>query len=106
VAREGLTLNREVGNRGACVEDLECLAWVVRARGNPARCARLLGAAIALRDRVGTPIPPIRRSEHEREVEAVRTLLGEEAFAAALAEGRAMTFEQGIAYALEGSAPT
>jgi len=36
---------------------------------------------------------------------AARAALGEEAFAAAWAEGRAMTLEQAIAYALEEEPP-
>jgi hypothetical protein len=36
-----------------------------------------------------------------RHVGAARAALGEAAFAAAWAEGRAMTWEQGIRYALE-----
>ena len=41
------------------------------------------------------------RSLYERTVSATRSHLGEAAFEAAQAEGRAMTFEQAVAYALE-----
>ena len=37
---------------------------------------------------------------------AARALLGEEAFAAAWAAGKAMTTDQAIAYALENQLPT
>jgi hypothetical protein len=62
--------------------------------------ARLFGAAEALRAAIGSPIPPIERAEYERAVAASRTALGEAAFAAAWAEGRAMTLERAVEFAL------
>ena len=48
-------------------------------------------------------MPPWPNGEeaHRRQVNRARGMLEEEAFAAAWAEGRAMTLEQAIAYALE-----
>jgi DNA-binding CsgD family transcriptional regulator len=43
---------------------------------------------------MGTPISPAYRADYERSVATARTQLGEQAFAAAWAEGRAMTMEQ------------
>jgi hypothetical protein len=40
------------------------------------------------------------RSLYERAIAAARAELGEEVFGTARAEGRAMTFEQAVAYAL------
>ena len=45
-------------------------------------------------------LAPADRADHDRDVAAVRAALGEAAFAAAWAEGRAMTMEQAIAEAL------
>jgi len=59
--------------------------------------ARLWGAAEALRETIGVAIPPVWRADHERSVAAVRTHLGEKAFAAMWAEGRTMTPEQALA---------
>ena len=50
-------------------------------------------------------LSPVRRSRYERTVAAVRASLARQAFAAAWAEGRAMTLEQAIAYALEETNP-
>ncbi len=60
---------------------------------------RLWGAVHALRDVTGAHIPPGERLEYERAVAAACIQVGEEAFAAAWAEGRAMTLEQAVAYA-------
>ena len=76
---------------------LEGLAAVVTTQGEQVWAARLWGAAEALREAMGVPIPPVYRAGFERSVAATRLLLGEKAFAAAWAEGRAMTPEQALA---------
>jgi hypothetical protein len=63
--------------------------------------ARLLGTAQALREAIRRPMAPPDRPLVDRAVAAARRSLGEEAVAAAWAEGRAMTLEQAVAYALE-----
>lgn len=64
------------------------------------RAARLYGAAQNIRDALNTPLPAIARALHEEPMSAARAALGEEAFAAAWAEGRALTTEQAVAEAL------
>lgn len=49
----------------------------------------------------GAPVVPAKREEYLRRLAAVRTALGEDAFAAAWEVGRAMTMAQAVAYALE-----
>jgi hypothetical protein len=64
------------------------------------RTACLYGAMEALRERGGSSeVPPARRAFDQSAAE-VRTALGETAFVAAWAEGRAMSTEQAVAYAL------
>ena len=68
------------------------------------RSARLFGAGEGLLEAVGAAVynnylPD--RSLYERTVSARRSRLGDAAFEAAQAEGRAMTFEQAVVYALE-----
>jgi hypothetical protein len=77
------------------------LAGVAAAEGQPERAARLLGAAQALIENTDAVIGPAERIEVERDLSAVRTQVGEATFTSAWAEGRAMTLEQAIAYALE-----
>jgi predicted ATPase/class 3 adenylate cyclase/DNA-binding CsgD family transcriptional regulator len=76
---------------------LEGLAGVVAAQGEPAWAARLYGASEAFRDANSIPIVPVYRAEYERSVATTRAQLGEQAFAAAWAEGRTMTPEQALA---------
>jgi tetratricopeptide (TPR) repeat protein len=97
---EGLTKSQEVGNRWLSRECLESLAWVACAHGHYEHSARLLGAAEALRETFGPRRPPADQVEHERRVASAKVALGETVFEATWAEGRAMTLEQAIEYAL------
>ena len=75
---------------------LEGLARVAIAQGRIERAARLCGAAAALREDRGWPLPPAKRAEHERTVAGIRGALGEEAFAAAWVRGHALPLEEAI----------
>ena len=79
---------------------LERLACVSATEGRGAEGVRLFGAAAALREAIGAVFSRDERDECERTIAAAREALGEEAFEAAWAEGRAMTMEEAIAYAL------
>jgi hypothetical protein len=65
------------------------------------RALRLFGAADALREQAGTPVPPYRRSGYDRDVAAARAVLDQAASAAAWAEGRGLDWEAAAAYALK-----
>jgi hypothetical protein len=75
-------------------EAMEGLATVTLAGGEPVQTARLLGAAGALRQEIDVPLPAVHHVEHQRCLTAARALLGDEAFEAALREGRALLPEQ------------
>ncbi|HZU69901.1 MAG TPA: LuxR C-terminal-related transcriptional regulator [Ktedonobacteraceae bacterium] len=56
--------------------------------------SRLCGMAESLREKMGTPLPPIERDACERTIASARSRLGEEAFAQARTEGRGMSLEE------------
>ncbi len=72
------------------------------AQGQPERVARLLGAVQTLNAEMSRVPNPQEPSEELDFTAAARAALGEEAFAAALAEGRAAPLEQVVADALAG----
>jgi tetratricopeptide (TPR) repeat protein len=76
---------------------LEGLAEVAWAERHADAAARLYGAAAALRERAGVAILPADSPRYDRTVAAVRTALGDEAFAAAWEEGRSTPLEHLIA---------
>ena len=63
------------------------------AQGRAEQASWLLGAASALRDELGTPLPPVDRSAYARLLAATREALGDERFSTARAAGRALTVE-------------
>jgi predicted ATPase/DNA-binding SARP family transcriptional activator len=99
---ESLKMWRDIGRKPNIVKSLWGLALVARGQEQWERAARLFGAEEALREVFGQPFPPVERPEFDCLVAPMRAALGEEAFAAAWAKGRAMTLEQAVAYALEG----
>jgi non-specific serine/threonine protein kinase len=94
--REGMSLRKEIGDKQGLAESLE--GWAaLHATKHPDKAARLFGAAEALREMIGAPVPPVERADYERGVAAVRARLDEAAFAAAWAEGRETTLKDIIA---------
>ncbi len=94
---ESLAIVREVGANLSIRYNLERLAAVVAVQGDPAWAAHLWGATEALRETMGTPIPPVYRADYDRAVAAARAQLSEKDFAAAWTQGRLMTPEQALA---------
>jgi predicted ATPase/DNA-binding CsgD family transcriptional regulator len=94
--QESLDLAREVDDKVLIASGLEDLADAIAAQGEPVWATRLWGAAMALRDTIGAPMPPIKRAGYEAATAAVRMHLGEKAFVAAWTQGRMMTPEQAL----------
>ncbi len=96
---------RSMGNTFGVAECLEALVSVgIAAEEEPEPLARLLAFVDALRARSGIPLPPAMRPQHDHCVAVLRAWQGQDALEAAWAEGRAMTLEQAIAYALDEAA--
>jgi len=62
--------------------------------------ARLFGAAHALRQAIGAPVPPVDQNEHEQWLNRVHATLGAPEFDVYWAEGGVLTYEQAITLAL------
>jgi predicted ATPase/DNA-binding CsgD family transcriptional regulator len=105
IYEESLLLSGELGEKWVIAECLVGLGEVVAAQQKLAWAAQLWGAAEAVRDALGIPLPPIEVVDYERSVSAARVHLGERAFAAAWAQGRAMTAEQALAAKGQKPAP-
>ena len=97
---ESLELSREPGDKLIAAESLEGLACSA-ASGEEERAARLFGAAETLREAVGYNQAPRESALREPFLGAARSRVEEATREAAWVQGRAMTFEDAIAYALE-----
>jgi predicted ATPase/DNA-binding XRE family transcriptional regulator len=100
--RESLTLSRRLDSRYEVAAGLLRLVEAEQHLEDPARAVRLFWAARTLYDSIG-----VRHKRDdpnlEKRLASCRVALGESAFAEAEAQGRAMTMEQAIEYALKSS---
>jgi len=101
LAQEGTACKHALDDRFGLAILIDTLAWMAAGRGAAERTATLLGYAQNLRESVAAiPLENFRDHREQSEVSA-REAIGEAAFAAALARGRAMTIDEGVAYALD-----
>jgi predicted ATPase/class 3 adenylate cyclase len=93
------------GDTGTLNAALELAACVAAGRGDGPRSARLAGAAEALREQAGTPIPDPDAALLERFLAPVRATWERSAWDAELAAGRALSQEQAITLMTSGTLP-
>ncbi|NOH01888.1 MAG: tetratricopeptide repeat protein [Chloroflexi bacterium] len=80
-------------------ECLEGLGKVAVTENDFARATRLFAAAEAMRDKMGTPIPPVMRGDYEAHAQTLRKKL-EKDFDSFWSAGRGMTIEEAASFAL------
>jgi tetratricopeptide (TPR) repeat protein len=98
---EGLGLRRELGDKLTAPNTLEALASAAAAQGEAERTARLYGVVEKLNEVMGTPQDAGEDALTGPYFAAARSQLDEATWQEAWAEGRAMTLEEAIFYALE-----
>ena len=81
---------------------LECLASLAGDAESHREAARLIGAAVAIRQRTGDVRFQIYQAGYETSAATVRNALGENDFEGACAEGAALSTKEAIAYAQRG----
>jgi tetratricopeptide (TPR) repeat protein len=91
---------QEVGSRSAIAHQLECFALIAVVQDQPQRATRLFGAAQALRERIDSHMMDYERVEYDQTVERLHASLAGAEFDALWAEGRQLTMEQAIEFAL------
>ena len=105
---EGMEVAQHLRSKDHLTYYLEVFAWLATVQGmaeqrieeQAYRAARLFGAAEAQREAMGQRLAGTELARYDRHVVSARAHLDEIAWRAAWAEGRAMTLEQAIAYAL------
>jgi predicted ATPase/DNA-binding CsgD family transcriptional regulator len=97
---EGLALSRQSKMMHVTAFHLYAAAASAGTQGRSARAARLWGATEALREAIGTILSPVERHVYGPYIDAARARLDEEEWEAARAQGRTMSTEEAIEYAL------
>jgi predicted ATPase/DNA-binding SARP family transcriptional activator len=103
VAREGLRLALELGEKTVAVFALILLSGLARDRGKTLQSLHLLGCAIAYGESFGYRASPLQWDVVNRDVDAMRSELGEEAFTSEWAHGAGMPPEWAVQAALDDS---
>jgi predicted ATPase/transcriptional regulator with XRE-family HTH domain len=105
--QESVALARPIEHKQNIAWCLVGLGGVAGAVGQGEHAARLLSAAEILFDTIGLSLAlgPEVRADYDRYVAAARAQLDEATWAAAWAEGRAMSLDQAVAYALSATIP-
>lgn len=103
--QESLAVCQTLGNGWATAMCLEGVAELEADSGQHARAACLFGAEEAVRAATKVEMWAGIRASHNRTIEDLRATLGEEAFASAFAEGRALGHDEALALALDTAAP-
>jgi tetratricopeptide (TPR) repeat protein len=94
-------LGHQVAGRQCTAACLDGLAELALAQGQSERAARLLGAAARMLGGVGAsplPLPPRLRAEREQVAARARQALGEAAWEAAFAAGKALSLDEALAF--------
>src|SRR5262249_21164847 len=99
--QESLVMRQKLGYLFAVAQSLEDLAGLAGRQGQARRAIRLLGAEEAFCETLGARPPVAVAAEYERTVAEGRAALGDEAFAAAWAAGRAMSIDEAVEFALQ-----
>jgi ATP/maltotriose-dependent transcriptional regulator MalT len=104
--KESLALSGEMGGSWGTLAFLEALACTAAAKGESEKAARLIGAAEALREAMGVGPWAALRALEEPYLAGARSQLKESAWTEACEEGRRMSMEAAIEYALSKGEPS
>ncbi|HLZ55560.1 MAG TPA: response regulator transcription factor, partial [Ktedonosporobacter sp.] len=97
LCQQSVTLLRAIDSRQILPRALEGWGLALLSIGKPVQAVQLWGAALARRELLGIPRPPIEQEVYERAERESHAQLGEKPFAEALAQGRDMTLEEILA---------
>jgi predicted ATPase/DNA-binding SARP family transcriptional activator len=97
--RDALDIHRDLGDRWRVTSVLDDLAAAAGAAAppDPARAARLLGAAQQIREAIGTAVAPCERADRARTEASARAALGDAAFTGLVAAGAAGPLDEVLA---------
>jgi tetratricopeptide (TPR) repeat protein len=102
ILKESILIMKEIGSHWDLADLLELMGSVMNGHGRHEEAARVFGAAEALRELLGAPVPPAERDSYGRRIAAVKERLDPDTFASAWAEGRALDVDQAVELVLAG----
>jgi tetratricopeptide (TPR) repeat protein len=103
--QEALRVGRRIGDKRSMAEAIGELACLDGDLGDWHRAATLHGAAQALLGQTGVPWDPLEARYRQESLDQAGAALGDEQFQRAYAHGMALSLDQAISLALEGTPP-
>ena len=103
-SEEGLIISRNLRSPTGIALGLECFAVLAVTEGRHETALRLAGAAAGMRDSARAAISPVWLAAIAQALEPARHSLTSDAATMAWTEGRRLTMEQAVAYALDSLA--
>jgi predicted ATPase/DNA-binding SARP family transcriptional activator len=103
--RRSLDLHRELRDQWRTCSVLDDLAALALTGNDAEQAARLLGAAAALREAIGTVVAPCEQDAHDRTAAGARTALGDAGFDAAWQHGAASSIDDLLTAPVPASSP-
>lgn len=97
---EALALRQQLGDQIGTATSLEQRARLATLDGDHERAVRLFAAAAALREQIETPTTEAQRTDAESHITTLRAAIPPPRFAAAWADGHALTVAEALAEAL------
>ena len=101
---EALRLRRDLDDRFSLTFNVEDVGVLLARVGDDVACFELLGAAEAIRELIGSPRPPTLEVELAGHFADARARIGDAAADAAVARGRAWSFEEALDAAVDAAA--
>jgi predicted ATPase/DNA-binding SARP family transcriptional activator len=98
---EHIVLCQGMGDQDGLAMGLVSMAYIKWTQAETQKAVHLWAAAEALRDGIGTRMRPRDVEKYDRDISHARAAMGDEHFAFAWEEGRALSLEQALEYALE-----
>jgi non-specific serine/threonine protein kinase len=92
--REAILLRYQLGDLKGMVASLSSISLFTEEQGDMVLSAKLAGAATRLREELGLPIEPVKRSENEALLHRLRIKLGDKIFESAWQAGQSLDQKQ------------
>lgn len=105
LAKQSMSWGREHGNAALDLDTLVTVSGILALRGQPRQAAQIIGTIDMLSDRTEVKLQQWEQHDYDRYVALLRRQLGTTAFETLRNQGRGMTQEQAIEYALEATGP-
>ena len=99
--RRTIRLWQDRGHRAAVAHQLECFGLIAMAQEQPARAIKLFSAAEALREVSSSVRTPDEQKEFDDAKSSLQSHMNENQFNSLWAEGRSITIEQAIEFAID-----